>query len=127
MKHRANNVPSVIGLTLVVAADSGFITLFIVILFHQIFEGFALGSRIAMIPSSFLKKAILGGAFSITTPIGMAIGIGQALVIGFLYWAAYSIAIALGRSGVMAPLLAGWLTNLLFLSYGCYLYLKVSH
>jgi lipopolysaccharide export system permease protein len=58
---------------------------------------------------------------------GMAIGIGQALVIGFLYWAAYSIAIALGRSGVMAPLLAGWLTNLLFLSYGCYLYLKVSH
>ena len=58
---------------------------------------------------------------------GMAIGIGQALVIGFLYWAAYSVAIALGRSGVMAPMLAGWMTNLLFLSYGWYLYLKVSH
>jgi lipopolysaccharide export system permease protein len=58
---------------------------------------------------------------------GMAIGIGQALVIGFLYWAAYSVAIALGRSGVMAPILAGWMTNLLFLSYGWYLYLKVSH
>lgn len=66
----------VIGLTLVVAADSGFITLFIVIVFHQIFEGFALGARIAMIPSSFMRKAILGGAFAITTPIGMAIGIG---------------------------------------------------
>lgn len=65
-----------IGLTLVVAADSGFITLFIVILFHQIFEGFALGSRIAMIPSSFLRKAILAAAFAVTTPIGMAIGIG---------------------------------------------------
>jgi zinc transporter 1/2/3 len=60
----------------VVAADSGFITLFIVIVFHQIFEGFALGVRIAMIPSSFRHKAVLGGAFAITTPIGMAIGIG---------------------------------------------------
>jgi zinc transporter 1/2/3 len=65
-----------IGLTLVVAADSGFITLFIVIVFHQIFEGFALGARIAMIPSSFIRKAILGGAFAVTTPVGMAIGIG---------------------------------------------------
>ncbi|KAH7325050.1 hypothetical protein B0I35DRAFT_406782 [Stachybotrys elegans] len=36
-----------IGLTLVVAGDSFFITLFIVILFHQFFEGIALGSRIA--------------------------------------------------------------------------------
>ena len=65
-----------IGLTLVVAADSGFITLFIVIVFHQIFEGFALGSRIAMIPSSFLRKSVLAAAFAVTTPIGMAIGIG---------------------------------------------------
>ncbi|KAG5978808.1 hypothetical protein E4U55_005908 [Claviceps digitariae] len=38
-----------IGLTLVVAGDSFFITLFVVILFHQIFEGIALGTRIATI------------------------------------------------------------------------------
>ncbi|KAI1802334.1 Zip-domain-containing protein [Daldinia bambusicola] len=38
-----------IGLTLVVAGDNFFITLFIVILFHQIFEGIALGTRIASI------------------------------------------------------------------------------
>ena len=37
----------IIGLTLVVAGDSFFKTLFIVILFHQVFEGIALGSRIA--------------------------------------------------------------------------------
>jgi solute carrier family 39 (zinc transporter), member 1/2/3 len=37
----------VIGLTLVVTSDRLFITLFIVILFHQMFEGLALGSRIA--------------------------------------------------------------------------------
>ena len=37
----------VIGLTLVVAGDSFFLTLFAVIVFHQIFEGLALGTRIA--------------------------------------------------------------------------------
>lgn len=42
----------VIGLTLVVAGDSFFITLFVVILFHQIFEGLALGTRIATIGTS---------------------------------------------------------------------------
>jgi lipopolysaccharide export system permease protein len=58
---------------------------------------------------------------------GMAIGIGQALVIGFLYWTAHSIAIAFGRSGVLEPIVAGWMTNLLFLSFGSYLFLKVNH
>ncbi|KAG6001892.1 hypothetical protein E4U21_003741 [Claviceps maximensis] len=38
-----------IGLTLVVAGDSFFITLFVVILFHQVFEGLALGTRIATV------------------------------------------------------------------------------
>lgn len=56
---------------------------------------------------------------------GMALGIGQALVLGFLYWSTHSVSIALGRSGVLAPALAGWVTNLLFLSFGCYLLLKV--
>lgn len=58
---------------------------------------------------------------------GMAIGIGQALVIGFLYWATHSIAIAFGHGGVLPPLVAGWLTNALFLSYGLYLLLKVRY
>ncbi|KJZ76748.1 hypothetical protein HIM_03625 [Hirsutella minnesotensis 3608] len=38
-----------IGLTLVVAGDTFFLTLFVVILFHQVFEGLALGTRIATI------------------------------------------------------------------------------
>ncbi|KAI1457883.1 Zip-domain-containing protein [Annulohypoxylon moriforme] len=38
-----------IGVTLVVAGDSFFITLFVVILFHQMFEGIALGTRIASV------------------------------------------------------------------------------
>ncbi|KAI0130682.1 Zip-domain-containing protein [Daldinia grandis] len=38
-----------IGITLVVAGDSFFVTLFVVILFHQMFEGIALGTRIASV------------------------------------------------------------------------------
>lgn len=58
---------------------------------------------------------------------GMAIGIGQALVIGFCYWATHSVAIALGRSGVLAPMLAGWMANMVFLSFAGYLLLTVRH
>lgn len=66
-----------IGITLVVAGDSFFITLFIVIVFHQLFEGISLGSRIAALESTtMLVKCLMGAAFAIVTPIGMAIGIG---------------------------------------------------
>lgn len=58
---------------------------------------------------------------------GMAIGIGLALAVGFLYWTAHSVAIALGHSGALAPLMAGWLANLLFFSFGSALFLQVRH
>ncbi|MCX5724441.1 MAG: LPS export ABC transporter permease LptG [Nitrospirae bacterium] len=57
----------------------------------------------------------------------MTMGIGQALAVGFCYWTTHSIAIALGRGGVLTPLLAGWMANLLFLSFGLYLMLKVRY
>lgn len=75
-----------LGITLVVAGDSVFITLFIVILFHQMFEGLALGARIAALASPHVghglfswtrvKNLVMPGIFAIITPIGMAIGIG---------------------------------------------------
>ncbi|GAB7361692.1 hypothetical protein MBLNU230_g1739t1 [Neophaeotheca triangularis] len=66
-----------IGLTLVVAGDSFFRTLFIVIVFHQFFEGLALGTCIAALPTTpTLHKFFMAGLFTIITPIGMAIGIG---------------------------------------------------
>ena len=58
---------------------------------------------------------------------GMAVGIGQALMVGFLYWATHSVAIAFGRGGALPPMVAGWMTNVLFLSYGLYLMLKVRY
>ncbi|KAL4864756.1 ZIP zinc transporter-domain-containing protein [Aspergillus spectabilis] len=66
-----------IGVTLVVAGDSFYKTLLVVIVFHQFFEGLALGARIATLPGrTFPTKAIMGGVFAIITPIGMAIGMG---------------------------------------------------
>ncbi|KAG0640279.1 Zinc/iron permease [Tuber brumale] len=67
-----------IGITLVVAGDSGFATLFVVIIFHQMFEGLALGARIASLPADtkLLTKLLMAAAFAAITPIGMAIGIG---------------------------------------------------
>ena len=66
-----------LGITLVVAGDSVFITLFIVIMFHQMFEGLALGARIAAIEGlKTTKYIVLPMAFALVTPTGMAIGIG---------------------------------------------------
>lgn len=67
-----------IGIVLVVTGDSFFSTLFVVIIFHQMFEGFALGTRIAALPSSVgrLTKLLMASAFAIITPLGMAIGLG---------------------------------------------------
>ncbi|KAL4908887.1 hypothetical protein BDW74DRAFT_187365 [Aspergillus multicolor] len=66
-----------IGVTLVVAGDSFYKTLLVVIVFHQFFEGLALGARIALLPGrTFPSKAIMGAVFAIITPIGMAIGMG---------------------------------------------------
>lgn len=94
---------SVIGITLVVAGDSFFITLSIVIIFHQLFEGIALGTQIASLGYGHMpvalghshshstppptvertgtstvplwKKLVHASGFAIVTPIGMAIGI----------------------------------------------------
>lgn len=56
---------------------------------------------------------------------GLVKGVGYSLLIGFLYWATHSVALALGRSDVVPPLLAGWTANISFLAFGGYLFLHV--
>ncbi|KAK8045551.1 zinc/iron transporter protein [Apiospora rasikravindrae] len=87
-----------IGVTLVVTGDSFFVTLAVVIGFHQLFEGVALGSRIAELglaqvqvqkphrcwgghvdqaPTgavSAKKKFALASGFAFVTPLGMILG-----------------------------------------------------
>ena len=57
----------------------------------------------------------------------MAIGIGQSFIVGFCYWTTHSLSIALGRGGALEPMLAGWMANLLFLSFALYLLLRVRY
>lgn len=67
-----------VGLSLSVSGEE-FETLFIVLTFHQMFEGLGLGTRIAETPWPESKRYtpwIMGAAFTCTSPIAAAIGIG---------------------------------------------------
>jgi zinc transporter 1/2/3 len=67
-----------IGLTLAVSGEE-FTTLYIVLVFHQMFEGLGLGSRLATVPWPKSKKwtpYILAVAYGLSTPIAIAIGLG---------------------------------------------------
>jgi zinc transporter 1/2/3 len=66
-----------IGLTLAVTSE--FVTLFVVIIFHQTFEGLGVGSRLAYLelPRKYYWIPVVGALlYGITTPIGIAIGLG---------------------------------------------------
>ena len=67
-----------IGLTLAVAGAE-FKTLYVVLVFHQTFEGLGLGSRLATVPWPASKTStpyILGLAYGLSTPIAIAVGLG---------------------------------------------------
>lgn len=67
-----------IGLTLAVAGAE-FKTLYIVLVFHQTFEGLGLGSRLATIPWPRPKRFTpywLAIGFGLSTPIAIAVGLG---------------------------------------------------
>jgi solute carrier family 39 (zinc transporter), member 1/2/3 len=67
-----------IGLTLAVAGEE-FDTLFVVLVFHQTFEGLGLGSRLAVMPWPKRKRwtpYFLALAYGFSTPIAIAVGLG---------------------------------------------------
>ncbi|KAM3588369.1 hypothetical protein VKS41_000817 [Umbelopsis sp. WA50703] len=67
----------IIGITLANTDADEFKTLLIALVFHQFFEGVALGTRINdMNLKNFIKPLMMGLAYCLTTPIGIAIGIG---------------------------------------------------
>jgi len=65
-----------VGMTVAITID-GFVILLVAILFHQMFEGLGLGSRIAEVPypKGNIRPWVLVIAFGTTAPIGMAIGL----------------------------------------------------
>ncbi|KAJ3264394.1 hypothetical protein HDU77_008698 [Chytriomyces hyalinus] len=66
----------IIGLTLGVAADDEFTSLLAAICFHQLFEGMALGVMIGALNLKRIQKVALCILYPITTPVGIAIGVG---------------------------------------------------
>jgi lipopolysaccharide export system permease protein len=56
------------------------------------------------------------------TPLAVAIGMG----ICFLYMLLFGFSRSLGLSGVLPPLLAAWLSNLVFLLFGVYMMMRVE-
>ncbi|KAL4883613.1 UV radiation resistance protein and autophagy-related subunit 14-domain-containing protein [Aspergillus karnatakaensis] len=69
-----------IGMAVSVATGTSFVVLLVAICFHQTFEGFALGSRIAslipdLFPPSSIKPWLMSLAYGATTPIGQALGL----------------------------------------------------
>ncbi|KAG0633076.1 Zinc/iron permease [Tuber brumale] len=65
-----------IGLTLAVSGEE-FITLYIVLVFHQTFEGLGLGARLSTVPfpNKWMPYA-MGLGFGITTPLAIGVGLG---------------------------------------------------
>ncbi|KAH9028558.1 ZIP-like iron-zinc transporter [Lactarius hengduanensis] len=66
-----------IGLTL--AVDEGFKVLFVVVVFHQTFEGLGIGSRLAYLklPPKYRTVPVYAAfLYGITTPLGIAVGLG---------------------------------------------------
>lgn len=65
-----------VGMTVSITIE-GFVILLIAILFHQLFEGLGLGSRIAAVPypKGSYRPWVLVFAFGTTAPIGQAIGL----------------------------------------------------
>lgn len=67
-----------IGLTLACSGDE-FISLYIVLVFHQMFEGLGLGTRIALVDWPKERKYtpwLLALSYGLTTPVSIAIGLG---------------------------------------------------
>ncbi len=65
---------------------------------------------------------LIGAPFAlITTRGGVLIGIGMSIVIGLLYYAVIAISLAFGKAGIMPPIVAAWIGNVIFAAIGIHM------
>jgi lipopolysaccharide export system permease protein len=65
---------------------------------------------------------LIGAPFAlITTRGGVMIGVGMSIAIGLLYYACIAISLAFGKAGILPPIAAAWLSNIVFGIIGIYL------
>ncbi len=62
-----------------------------------------------------LVMALIGVSFGLRTgKAGVVVWVGACIPMGFLYYMLFSLGVSFGRGGVLPPLLAAWLPNLVF-------------
>lgn len=72
-------------------------------------------------PFACIIVLLVGAPLAIYSPrSGKLVSFGIAILIGFLYWGGISVGRSLGRAGILTPLLAAWVSNLLFTGLGLY-------
>jgi LPS export ABC transporter permease LptG/LPS export ABC transporter permease LptF len=76
-------------------------------------------------PFVTLVMTLLAIPFGVTVGRhGALYGIGLGIVIALSYWTLISVFVAIGRAGLLPPLLAGWAPNVLVLGVAGYLFLR---
>jgi zinc transporter 1/2/3 len=65
-----------IGLAVGVTGKDDLLALLVALIFHQAFEGVALGSRLSDTTLGIWNEVFLGAIFALSAPVGIAIGIG---------------------------------------------------
>lgn len=65
---------------------------------------------------------VVGAPFAlITTRGGVLIGLGMSIAIGLMYYASIAISLAFGKAGILPPIVAAWLGNIVFTIIGIHL------
>jgi lipopolysaccharide export system permease protein len=83
----------------------------------------------ASVPFVIVVMALLGIPFGLgdTRRGGWGMAVGMSLVLGLAYWIVHSLAVSLGRGGVLPTWLAAWAANGIFLTIGATLLLQKRH
>ncbi len=55
---------------------------------------------------------------------GIVMGIGISIIIAFIYWIIMSFGMSLGKGGILPPILAAWLANIIFSAAGAVMLLS---
>lgn len=78
-------------------------------------------------PLVSLVMVIIGFPFALQSPrSGAAMGVGLSVFIGLTYWITLQLGISLGHAHILPPLIAAWISHLIFAAAGFYLILSTK-
>ena len=75
--------------------------------------------------------ALLGAGFGLKRKSrgtqGISIGIVYGIGISFVYWIVYNFCLSLGYGGILPPIIAAWIANLIFIGIGVVVLMNVEY